>query len=419
MKRFVLDNGVRVVLEPNSTVRSVALGIWINTGSRYEKAEENGMAHFIEHMFFKGTKKRSAKEIAEAFDSVGGYVNAMTSKEYTSYYAKVLDTHAETALDILADMFFNSEFKEEEMRKEKQVVLEEIYMYEDAPDDLVHELLAEAAYGSDPLASPILGTEETLKSFTKEKLHQFMKEHYGAEQIVISAAGNIDESFVEAVKSYFGHLEKGRTIEEQTKPVFRSGQTVRKKQTEQAHFCLGYEGYALGDEKMYALVLMNNVLGGNMSSRLFQEVRENKGLAYAIFSYHEAFRDTGILTVYAGTQEKYLDEVYDITAAAIHDISRNGITDKELRNAKEQLKGSLLLSLENTNSHMSRNAKNELLKDHRSVDEVVEKIEAVSMEKIKEVSRELLSKEPAVSLVSTSGILPVSLRKTTGELEKR
>ncbi|WP_147802308.1 M16 family metallopeptidase [Alkalicoccus halolimnae] len=417
MKRFKLDNGVRVVLEPNDTVRSVSIGIWVNVGSRYEKVSENGMAHFIEHMVFKGTKKRTAKDIAESFDAIGGYVNAMTSKEYTSYYAKVLDTHAETALEILADMFFNSKFDDEEIQKEKQVVLEEIYMYDDAPDDLVHELLAEAAYGTHSIAAPILGTEKSLERFTKQNLFDFMKNHYGADNVVVSAAGNIDESFVDIINSYFNNLPESEARLESERPAFLNGRAVKKKETEQAHFCLGYEGYSLGDEKMYALVLLNNVLGGNMSSRLFQEVRENKGLAYAIFSDHEAFKDTGLLTIYAGTQEKYLNEVYEIIDSTIYDISRNGITEKELRNAKEQLKGSLLLSLESSSSHMSRNAKNELLlQNHKSVDEIVERIEAVSMDEIKSLSMRLLSQEPAVSLVSTSGVLPLSLRNRSEKL---
>jgi predicted Zn-dependent peptidase len=417
MKRFKLDNGVRVVLEPNDTVRSVSIGIWVNVGSRYEKVSENGMAHFIEHMVFKGTKKRTAKEIAESFDAIGGYVNAMTSKEYTSYYAKVLDTHAETALEILADMFFNAKFDDEEIQKEKQVVLEEIYMYDDAPDDLVHELLAEAAYGTHSIAAPILGTERSLERFSKQNLFDFMKNHYGADNVVVSAAGNIDESFVEIINSYFKNLPESEARLESERPTFMNGRAVKKKETEQAHFCLGYEGYSLGDENMYALVLLNNVLGGNMSSRLFQEVRENKGLAYAIFSDHEAFKDTGLLTIYAGTQEKYLNEVYEIIDSTIYDISRNGITDKELRNAKEQLKGSLLLSLESSSSHMSRNAKNELLlRNHKSVDEIVDRIEAVSMDEIKSLSMRLLSQEPAVSLVSTSGVLPLSLRNRSEKL---
>lgn len=417
MEKYKLDNGVRVILEPDPTVRSVSLGIWVDVGSRFEKAHENGMAHFIEHMIFKGTTTRSAKDIAEAFDSVGGYVNAMTSKEYTAYYAKVLDTHAEKALDILADMFFNSEFDEEEMRKEKQVVLEEIYMYEDTPDDLVHEILAESAYGSHTLAAPILGTEKTLESFSKEDILKFMKNYYGAERIVISAAGNIDNNFLPLIEQYFGNLEKSNASLELESPAFLSSEISRKKDTEQAHFCLGYEGYALADDQMYAVVLLNNVLGGNMSSRLFQEIREDRGLAYSIFSYHEAFRDAGLLTVYAGTQEKYLNEVYDIIAATIFEISVNGISEKELRNAKEQLKGSLVLSMESSSSYMSRNAKNELLLgEHHSLDTVLDRIEEVTMDEIRAVGTKLLSQKPAVSLVSTSGTMPASLRNQPQKL---
>ncbi|MFC4735654.1 M16 family metallopeptidase [Bacillus daqingensis] len=414
MEKRTLSNNVRLVLERDTSIRSVSAGIWLSTGSRFEQPEENGSAHFIEHMLFKGTKHKSASEIAEAFDAMGGYVNAMTSKEYTAYYAKILDTHASSAVALLTEMFFESRFDADEMEKEKQVVLEEIHMYDDTPDDLVHEMLAEAAYGNHPIAAPILGTEETLASFNESRLRDFMRRHYGGERLVISIAGNFTEELVEQVTEAFtnsAHHGEPLTLE---KPQFQGNVLTKKKKTEQAHLCFGYEGVSLTDDAIYSAVLLNNVLGGNMSSRLFQEIREERGLAYAVYSMHEAFRDTGLLTIYAGTHEKHLNETVDIIKRVTNDVKENGLTEKELANAKEQLKGNLLLSLESSSSRMNRNAKNELfLGRSLPIDEMVQAIDAVSMQTIQRTARLILHDNPAVSLVSTAGSLPDSLRNRT------
>ena len=407
IKKYTCQNGVRVVLENIPTVRSVAIGIWIGTGSRNETPENNGISHFLEHMFFKGTKTKSAKEIAESFDSIGGQVNAFTSKEYTCYYAKVLDNHSQFALEVLADMFFNSTFEEEELVKEKNVVYEEIKMYEDTPDDIVHDLLSKAIYEDHSLGYPILGTEETLSTFTGDTLKDYMHHMYTPEQVVVSIAGNISESFIKEVEALFGSYEGGKREENEETPIFHKNQVSRKKETEQAHLCLGFEGLQVGHKDIYSLITLNNILGGSMSSRLFQDVREQRGLAYSIFSYHSAFEDNGIVTIYGGTGAKQLDFLFETIQETLSVLKRDGITEKELLNSKEQLKGSLMLSLESTNSRMSRNGKNELLLgQHRSLDDIVELIDSVSKQSVDEMANKVFTDEYSVSLVSPDGELP-------------
>jgi predicted Zn-dependent peptidase len=410
IKKYTCQNGVRVILENIPTVRSVAIGVWIGTGSRNEILSNNGISHFLEHMFFKGTKTRSALDIAEAFDSIGGQVNAFTSKEYTCYYAKVLDNHAPFALDVLADMFFNSNFEEEELVKEKNVVYEEIKMYEDTPDDIVHDLLSKAIYENHSLGYPILGTEETLATFTGNTLRDYVHNMYTPDRVVVSIAGNIDESFIKEVEKIFGSYEGGQRKTEEEKPTFHMNQVARKKDTEQAHLCLGYEGLQVGHKDIYDLIILNNILGGSMSSRLFQEVREKRGLSYSVFSYHSAFEDTGIVTLYGGTGAKQLDVLFETIQETLATLKRDGITDKELANSKEQLKGSLMLSLESTNSRMSRNGKNELvLGRHRSLDDMVAQIDSVTKDSVNEMGVRIFTDDFSMSLISPEGELPESL----------
>nr|WP_205603366.1 pitrilysin family protein [Heyndrickxia shackletonii] len=407
IKKYTCQNGLRIVLEEIPTVRSVAIGIWIGTGSRNETLKNNGISHFLEHMFFKGTKTRTAREIAEAFDSIGGQVNAFTSKEYTCYYAKVLDNHSQFALETLADMFFHSTFVEEELKKEKNVVYEEIKMYEDTPDDIVHDLLSKTVYENHPLGYPILGTEETLETFNSETLHQYMHDMYTPDRVVISVAGNIEETFIKQIETLFGNYTGGKRNLNEDAPTFHSNQIVKKKDTEQAHLCIGYEGLPIGHKQIYDLIVLNNILGGSMSSRLFQEVREQRGLAYSVFSYHSSFKDTGMVNVYAGTGANQLDQLYDTVSQTLETIKGEGVTDKEVKNCKEQLKGSLMLSLESTNSRMSRNGKNELLLGyHRSLDEIVEVIDKVTMDKVNSLCNKIFSKKNSISLVSPDGKLP-------------
>ncbi|WP_027408735.1 M16 family metallopeptidase [Anoxybacteroides tepidamans] len=411
INKYTCQNGVRIVLEQIPTVRSVAIGIWIGTGSRNEHEQNNGISHFLEHMFFKGTKTRTAREIAEAFDSIGGQVNAFTSKEYTCYYAKVLDDHAHFALDMLADMFFHSTFVEDELQKERNVVLEEIKMYEDTPDDIVHDLLSKACYATHPLGYPILGTEETLRTFTGDSLREYMADYYTPDRVVISVAGNVNESFIRDIEAYFGSFTAKKRTQSGIAPVFHPQKLARQKDTEQAHLCIGFNGLPIGHEHIYSLIILNNILGGSMSSRLFQEVREQRGLAYSVFSYHSSYQDGGLLTIYGGTGSNQLDVLFETIQDTIRKLKEDGITAKELQNSKEQMKGSLMLSLESTNSRMSRNGKNELLLGrHRSLDEIIEEINDVTAEKVNELARHIFSDDYAVALISPNGQLPTALR---------
>lgn len=409
--RHQCPNGVRIVLEKIPAVRSVAIGIWIGTGSRNETKENNGVSHFLEHMVFKGTKSRSAREIAESFDRIGGHVNAFTSKEYTCFYAKVLDNHGEYALDVLADMFFHSTFAADELMKEKHVVFEEIKMYEDTPDEMVHDLLGEACYGDHPLGYPILGNERSLNTFNSDTLRDYMKESYTPDNVVVSIAGNVDESMIEKAQSYFGSYQASNEKSPLGHPDFQTNKIARKKETEQAHLCLGFTGLPIGDDDIYALSVLNNVLGGSMSSRLFQEVREERGLAYSIFSYHSAFRDNGVLTVYGGTGADRVDELYETIRDILEKLKSEGITDTELENSKEQIKGNMMLGLESTNSRMSLNGKNEMfLHRHRSLDDVIGEINRVTKSRVNALARSIFTDRFSCSLVSPTGRLPQALQ---------
>ncbi len=409
--RIELDNGVRILAEHIPTVRSISIGVWIGTGSRFERKQENGISHFLEHMFFKGTKTRSAADIAESFDRIGGQVNAFTSKEYTCYYAKVLDEHAEYAVDVLSDMFFNSVFDEQELLKEKNVVYEEIKMVDDTPDDIVHDLLSEASYGQHSLGYPILGTVSTLEAFNGDTLREYMDRFYTGDHVVISIAGNISDQVIEQLQTTFASVKPTTYQHQDEKPVFLPHTIVRKKETEQAHLCLGYPGLAIGEKDVYALVLLNNLLGGSMSSRLFQEIREKRGLCYSVFSYHSSYQDSGMLTVYAGTAHQQLDDLAKALQQTTLRLADEGMNEKELTNGKEQLKGSLMLSLESTNSRMSRNGKNELLlRKHRTLDEILEEINRVSLDQVNQLAASILKEKPAISLINTTGELPEVLK---------
>ncbi|WP_059105213.1 M16 family metallopeptidase [Shouchella shacheensis] len=410
INRLTLENGVRIMAEANTDVRSVSIGIWVKTGSRNEEKKENGISHLIEHMLFKGTKTRSAQEIAEAFDRIGGQVNAFTAKEYTCYYAKVLDEHAEFALDVLQDMFFHSEFEELELYREKNVVFEEIKMVEDTPDDIVHDLLSEASYGSSSLAYPILGDPHALESFTEKDLRDYMARFYTGDRVVVSVAGHFNEALLEALKETFAQVPPRSQQFDVPCSTFQPTVKYRQKESEQAHLCLGYPGLEIASDDMFALILLNNSLGGSMSSRLFQTIREERGLCYSVFSYHSAYEHAGMLTLYAGTQLSQLEELMTAIEAVTSSFAKQGMTQKELENGKEQLKGNLMLGLESTNSRMSRNGKNEmLLQEHRTLDELVKDINNVSIEQVNDLARRLLEEKPAVSLISSSETIPTNV----------
>lgn len=405
MEKFTLSNGMRVVVEEIPTVRSASIGIWVKNGSRHENEVNNGISHFIEHMMFKGTNKRSARDIADLFDGIGGNVNAFTSKEYTCYFAKVLDQHLPLAVDALSDMFFHSAMDAEELAKERNVIYEEIAMYEDTPDDKVHDEAARSAYGNHPLAYSILGTEETLAAMDSNTLLSFMNEKYKIENIVISVAGNVQvEPLRTLLESYFGHYQN-HGEQEQTiiVPEFISGYSFYQKKSEQNHICLSFPGTPLGDRLQNAMVLLNNALGGGMSSRLFQVIREERGLAYSVYSYHTAAADSGLFTIYCGTAPKQTKDVLDLTLELLHEVGQKGLTEEEVTRGKEQLKGSIILNLEGTSSRMNRNGKHELmLGKHNSLDALMERIDNITMQDIKDVTKILLSKPFSIAMVGSS-----------------
>lgn len=400
LERHRCNNGLRIVLERVPTVRSITIGIWVKTGSRNEPEQSSGISHFLEHMFFKGTKTRSAQDIAEAFDAIGGQVNAFTSKEYTCYYARVLDTYKEYALEVLTDMFFESTFPEEEIERERKVVMEEINMYEDTPDNHVHNLLSQAAYGNHPLGRSILGTEKHLHTFTKDALLAYKEQYYTPNNIVVSIAGNVDSSFAYKIEKAFDRFENKQDEMIREKPIFKNQTIIKDKKTEQAHLCLGYNGLAIDDEDIPAMRIINSVLGGGMSSRLFQEVREKRGLAYSVFSYHTTYLDSGMVVIYAGTNIDQLSLLEETIDQTIYNLKDKGLTNKEFKNSKEKLKGNMMLSLESTNSRMSRNGRNELLlQRHRSLDELINDIDAVSEEQLNQVIAQTFTEKHAKAMI--------------------
>lgn len=412
MEKILLSNGLRVVLEKIPTGRSVSFGIWVKTGSRNEIPENNGVSHFVEHMLFKGTDRYSAKDIAEQFDAIGGNVNAFTSKEYTCYYAKVLDEHLPIAVDVLADMFFRSRMDAEELAKEKNVILEEISMCEDTPDDLVHELMCAAAYGDHPLAYTILGLKERLQEMTPDHLRSYMKDQYTIENTVISVAGNINDGLIELLEQHFGSFTNHGTAAPLSPPIFHGELVYHRKKTEQNHICLSLPGVESGDPLQYAMVLLNNAIGGGMSSRMFQEIREKRGLAYSVYSYHSSQADSGLFTVYAGTAPKQTKAVMELIKEMMYDLATKGLSEDELRKGKEQLKGSLILSLESTSSRMNRIGKNELmLGRHDTLDDMISKIQEVTMDDVNSVLNLMFAEPLALAMVGSTDKAIANVRR--------
>ena len=387
-QKELLINGVRVVTEEIPYVNSVSLGIWVKIGSRYESFENNGISHFIEHMLFKGTKKRSAKEIANSVDKIGGQLNAFTSKECTCFYAKVLDTHFDIALDVLSDMFFNSNFDREEIDKERGVVIEEINMYEDSPEDLVHDLFSQAVWSGNPLGMSILGTEESLENLNRERIVNYFNENYIPQNIVISVVGNFKHNDV--IKKIKGYFEKASYKKSSTTqlimPRFEPEYKLKNKITEQVHLCTGFNGVDIKNRAFYPMLILNNVFGGAMSSRLFQKIREDRGLAYSVFSYPSAFEDCGLFSIYAGSKPDNLKSVAELIMEEIRAIKKTGITEEELYDSKEQLKGSYILGLESTSGRMISIGKSELLLERiYSPTEILERIDKVDMDSVNSI----------------------------------
>ena len=394
-QKTVLANGVRIITEEIEHVRSAALGIWVGAGSRDEREGYEGISHFMEHMFFKGTEQRNARALAESLEAVGGQLNAFTTKEYTCYYAKILDEDLDLAIDVLSDMFFCSLFDEKEIEKEKNVVIEEIKMYEDSPDELIHDIFSEYVWNDHPLGKPILGTEESIRSLSRAKIMTFLSEHYAPDNVVIAVAGKIKHDDVVAkLTNQFGTFKRGgRRVLEGT-PIGQTVERYQKKDTEQMHILLGVPGLGQDDEEIYAMHIFNNILGGGLSSRLFQEIREQRGLAYSVYSYHSTYVDTGLFAVYAGTSPNNTKEVVECILQELKDITEKGITAEELERTKAQIKGGLYLGLESVSSRMSRLGKTELTYNRVLLpEEVVEKLEKVTLADVLRVVRRLWQKD--------------------------
>ena len=393
-KKFTLGNGVRVVCEHIPFVRSVSLGIWVRTGSRDESMKNNGISHFIEHMLFKGTGKRSAADIAETIDNIGGQLNAFTGKECTCFYAKILDEHLDIAVEVLSDMLFNSLYSKKDVTVEKKVILEEIGMYEDAPDELVHDILSEAVWEGSATGYPILGTRKSLRGINREHIRNYIIERYTPENTVISVAGNYEkEKLIEMLEKYFGSWKAEKKAEINIETVeFKPGLCIKEKDTEQVHICIGFEGIENGNDCLYPLLAVNNIFGGGMSSRLFQKIREKKGLVYSIYSYPTAYNDVGLFTIYAGMKPEQLNEVVSLIYDEVRLLLKKGISAQELEKTKEQLKGNYILGMESTSSRMNSIGKSELMLGYiNTPEEIMGKIEAIDMDGVDEIIKNIFN----------------------------
>ncbi len=381
-----MPSGLQVISEHIPHVRTVTLGIWVKAGTFSEAEDEAGLSHFLEHMFFKGSQARSAREIVEAFDNIGGELNAYTSKEYTCFYAKVIDEHMPLALDIMLDMLCRPAFVAEDVEKEKQVVLEEISMYEDSPDEIIHDHLAQAIWPAHPLGRPVIGTRASITQIDRHAVRRYYSSQYRADNIVISAAGNLDHDvLLELVDRHAGFTEPGSALRVVEYPhiSYQRYFIKRDKPTEQSHLCLGFPGLSWGNEQIYTMNVMNNVFGGGMSSRLFQSVREDQGLAYSIYSYSSSFMPAGYYAIYAGLSAQNIPKAFSTIADEISSLKNFPVRPDELERAKQQVKGALIIGLESTSSRMSRMGRSLILLGRVTpLDEIVQKIEAVDAEDV-------------------------------------
>ena len=389
IQKQLLPNGLVVITETMPHVRSVSVGIWVRNGSRREIPQENGLAHFIEHMVFKGTERRSAEAIAREMDSVGGMLDAFTSKEQICFNAKILDEHLPIAFDVLADLVLRPKFDSEDVAKERQVVLEEIKMDQDNPESLLHELFTGGFWPEHPLGRPILGTPETVKQFNRETLLVRFKNWFAPDHLVITAAGNVThQQVLDLVEREFGDLKPSGLSQNGAAPdPCAPIQLQPKRDLEQVHLCIGVPSVPLGHKDRFSVAVLNNLLGGGMSSRLFQNIREKQGLAYAVFSEITPYSDAGMMTVYAGTATEKISQVIDLTINEFRSLKESPVPEEELRRSKNHLKGSLMLSLESTSSRMMNLARQELyFGQFFSLDEILKSIEAVTAEDLQSIA---------------------------------
>jgi len=415
------ENGIRVVTEQVPYAQSVSLGIWVDSGARDETDENAGISHFLEHLLFKGTERRTALEIAEALDAVGGQLNAFTDKEYTCYYAKVLPEHTGLALDVLADMLQNSVLDPEEIDREKDVVLEEIKRHEDTPDELIHDLFLTTLWPGHPLGRSVIGRPEVIESLTRDQILAYLRQHYAPRRMVVAAAGNLrHEEIVRMVQEYLGGLAGEAEPRSPVAPAFTAGDTCLKRSTEQVHFCLGTRGYTQHEDDRYALGILDAAVGGGMSSRLFQEVREKRGLCYAIGSYTASYREAGMFAVYAGTSPKNADTVRSLVQEELIKVAKDGLGEEELQRAKNQIRGAVLLGLDSMSGRMTRLGKSVLYYNRViSPFEVVEKVERVTPDEIRRVAEAIFGGDYAYAAVGPVARAANGARRTRKEVNHK
>ena len=413
-RKSVLPNGMRILTERMPHVRSVAVGVWVETGSRHEIEARGGVSHLIEHLVFKGTATRSAEAIARTMDSVGGQMDAFTTKENTCFYVQVLDEHLPLAVDLLTDILLHPLFDAEELEREKSVVLQEIRMVEDTPDDIIHDLFAAQIWGGHPLARPILGTRELVTGFHRDAIAEYFGEEYVPPRIIIAVAGNVTHDQVVELfgRGFNGYTRPARPRASDTVRL-APGVNIVNKALEQVHLVMGFPGLAHAAPERYAMFVLNDVIGGSMSSRLFQEVRERQGLAYSVHSGVQAFTDTGLMYVYAATDEKNFSKVLKSILKELRDVKKHGVTEEELRRSKDHLKGSLMLSLESTSSRMNRLAKHELhLGSFLTIDDMLASIDGVRHDEVQALVSQVIDEDQLA--LTTLG--PLDRRNLPAEL---
>ncbi|MBR6668918.1 MAG: insulinase family protein [Clostridia bacterium] len=399
---WLLPNGLRVVGERLPYLRSVSIGAWMHVGSMMEEKAESGLSHFLEHMVFKGTEKRTARQIAEEMDAVGGQLNAFTGRDCTCFYAKVIDENLELAVDILADLVINATMDETELEKERGVILEEIAMDEDSPEDLVHDLLQVAQFGEQSPGQPILGPAEKIAAYTRDDLLNFRRKHYAPKETVVALAGSYDpDKVLQWVTQYFGGWQNEiAPVETPDWQVLTGVNVLREKDTEQMHICLGFPGMAYGTDGVYPLAVANNILGGAMSSRLFQRIREDLGLAYSVYSYPNTYKGVGTFDLYAGVSPKNAELVLQEIRAELKKFVDEGITEKEFRDSVTQLRSGYLMGLESPGARMQGLGRSTLLRGKPlSHEATLSAIEAVTMDKVMAVARQVLTQEPCIAIV--------------------
>jgi len=409
VKRSVLPGGLRVVTESVPTVRSVSFGLWVGVGSRDERPTQVGTTHYLEHLLFKGTKRRTALDISSAVDSLGGEMNAFTAKEYTCYYARVLDADLPVAVDVVTDMVTSSLLLRHDIESERGVICEEIAMHDDDPGDVVHETIAATVFGETPLGRPILGTVDSIEALSTETVRRYYRRWYRPEHIVVAAAGNVDHaSVVRLVRKAFraagvdldGDGAPAAPRIGGRRPSYGPAVHLESRTNEQANLVLGVPGVSRTDDRRFALGVLNAALGGGMSSRLFQEVREKRGLAYSVYSYSSQYADAGLFGVYAGCMPQKVDEVLDLCRTELDSAAQRGISDEELRRGKGQLRGSLVLGLEDTGSRMTRIGKSELVHGELlSVDELLDRIANVTLDEVRAVAADVLGAQPSLAVI--------------------